>query len=102
MYVAQRMQAFVGNGVSVPDPRPWHSGTDLLRDDFTVSESGLECDHVQNGQSFTWPEMLCLGLGYTFLQTKGCGKAAVCRCRREIRSQASHIHYLYHDLHLHL
>ena len=36
MYVAQRAQAFVGNGVSVPDPRPWRSGTDLLRDDFTV------------------------------------------------------------------
>jgi hypothetical protein len=51
MYVAQRAQAFVENGVSVPDPCSWRAGTDFY--DFTVFESDLECGHVQNGQSST-------------------------------------------------
>jgi hypothetical protein len=33
MYVAQRAQAFVGNGLGVPDLRSWRAGTDILRDD---------------------------------------------------------------------
>jgi hypothetical protein len=64
MYVAQRAQTFVENGVGVPDLRSWHTGTDFLRDDFTVFESGLECGHVQNGQSFTQSEPNFLLVGY--------------------------------------
>ena len=47
MYVAQMAQAFVENGVGVPDLRSWHTGIDFLRDDFTVFESDIECGHVQ-------------------------------------------------------
>ena len=47
MYVVQRAQAFVENGVGVPDLRSWHTGIDFLRDNFTVFESDIECGHVQ-------------------------------------------------------